>query len=873
MNAALDALPRDQQARPEAPAHLAPLPGGDWAVWRWVGLRGAGFPADLVSRLADAECARSADAVYAAEARAAELQAQALAAANAALDALRAGAGWDDPARRKPLLKLMRVLKAGDAPAPAAAPPALAPALAALLAARAELAGARAQFAQAFDAATRNTSHVIATIAGDDRFCEALIWQNRRAFHTGVAALRAGTPGATRGSQQRQHEELVASYLQRYCVKNDTIGFFGPVGWATIGTSAAPLVARPGQALLRRRTVAFEQWAIDGLAAALAKTRLLQPWLAPRLLPFFDLRGTTLYRPGQRTLRVSPGQAAVLAACDGERSARAIAAELCAAHPHELSDAAAVYRLLDQLGKLGLIVWTLEVPFAPQPDLALGRLLARIEDPRLRTPALDALAELERRRAEVAQAAGNAAQLDQALDALEASFTRLTGAEATRKAGATYAARTLVYEDCQRDIDIELGAPLLDALGPPLTLLLTSARWITHQAAGLYQAAFDQIYAELARQSGSAEVDLFAFWQLVQQRLHTTDQPRLRDTVKHMFQQRWAEVLGLPPDSGQREIVYTSTQLAPQVAAAFAAPGPGWPGARYHSPDVMIAAASPEAICQGQYLLVMGELHLGGNSLRAALFVDQHPAPAELIAAIEHDLPMPQVAPIAPRNWPEMTLRTRSAFLSERDFRLAFTYDACGHSHPLRLPIGAFVVARNADGLVIRARDGSRQFGMIELFAEILTMEVADCFKIFSPRRHTPRITIDRLVVSRECWQVATAELAFAGEQHADARFLAARRWARGLGLPRCVFVKVPIERKPFFLDFDSPILVNLFARMARRVREQAGAEALISITEMCPTIEESWLPDAAGARYTSELRIAAVDWLGAAPGEPACTG
>jgi len=98
-------------------------------------------------------------------------------------------------------------------------------------------------------------------------------------------------------------------------------------------------------------------------------------------------------------------------------------------------------------------------------------------------------------------------QLDQALDALEASFTRLTGAEATRKAGATYAARTLVYEDCQRDIDIELGAPLLDALGPPLTLLLTSARWITHQAAGLYPPD-DATIKFIARERGWLKDDV-----------------------------------------------------------------------------------------------------------------------------------------------------------------------------------------------------------------------------------------------------------------------------------------------------------------------------------------------------------------------------
>ena len=863
MTIAHDAPTRDQAATPDAAAaraHLAALPGGDWMLWRWVGLRGAGFPAALVRRLADDPCARQADALLAAESRAAALQAQALAEANAALDALRAGAGWDDPARRKPLLKLMRRLKAGDAPPAAEAPPELAPALGALQQARAELAEAGAQFGLAFEAATRAISQSIAATVGDGSFREALIWQNRRAYHTGVAALRAAAPGAARDSQQRQHEELVASYLQRYCVKNDTIGFFGPVGWATIGDGGAALLARPGPQLLRRRTVAFEQWAIDGLAAALAKTKVLRPWFAPRLLPFFDLRGTTLFRPGQRPLRVSPAQAALLAACTGERTAKALAADLGRAYPHELGGELAVYKLLDQLSSAGLINWTLEVPFAPRPDLALRELLARIENSRLRATALDALDELERRRAEVALAAGDADRLNAAMDALEASFQRITGGEATRKAGATYAARTLVYEDCQRDVDVELGAPLLEALGPPLGLLLDSARWITHQAAALYRAAFNTIYEDLARQAGSAEVELFHFWQQVQQRLHLTDQPRLRDDVKRMFQQRWAEVLNLPPETTEHEIAFSSAELAPRVAAAFAAPGPGWMGARYHSPDVMIAAASAEAIGRGEYQLVMGELHLGGNSLRATLFVEQHPAPEELIAAVERDLPAPQVAPIAPRNWPEMTLRTRSAFVSERDYQLAFSYDACGPSHPRRLPIGAFVVARGAQGLVIRTRDGSRQFDMVELFAEILTMEVADCFKILSPRSYTPRITIDRLIVSRACWQVAAADMAFVGEKRADARFLAVRRWARGLGLPRCVFVKVPIERKPFFLDFDSPILVNMFVRYVRRVREQADATARISLTEMCPTIEESWLADAEGAHYTSELRIAAVD-------------
>src|SRR5215218_1490906 len=100
------------------PAHLALLPDQQWGVWRWVGLRGAGFPASQVLTLADPDCAGSADAVIAAEAQIEHMQSQALVVVNAALDDLRASQGWDDLQLRKPLIALLRSLKKGQAPQP-----------------------------------------------------------------------------------------------------------------------------------------------------------------------------------------------------------------------------------------------------------------------------------------------------------------------------------------------------------------------------------------------------------------------------------------------------------------------------------------------------------------------------------------------------------------------------------------------------------------------------------------------------------------------------------------------------------------------------------------------------------------------------------
>jgi hypothetical protein len=70
------------------PDHLVQLPGGSWALWRWAGLRGPGFPAAQVLRLSAPLCAAAADRVLHAEDAAELAQDQALDALNSVLEPL-----------------------------------------------------------------------------------------------------------------------------------------------------------------------------------------------------------------------------------------------------------------------------------------------------------------------------------------------------------------------------------------------------------------------------------------------------------------------------------------------------------------------------------------------------------------------------------------------------------------------------------------------------------------------------------------------------------------------------------------------------------------------------------------------------------------
>ena len=851
------------------PAHLAPLWGREWAAWRWVCVRGAGFAASRVLELGAEGCASAADRAVQSESAAALARCLAL----EHFERIRAGAGREGgPDRHDPLVRTARRLRKGKLPEPAESdslPHEAAAAVERLRAASERAAAERVEYECEFRAATATASHAIRETAADERFREAVLWQNRGALHTGLDALLRLSPSAAPSKQQRHYEQMVATYLQRYCVKNDTIGFFGPVGWARVVPGGARLKLRLGKNLLDSRTVYFEGWALDALVRARGSDPALLPWVAPRRSPHIDVdaESLTLHVPAQPPTRLPAPFIAALSLCDASRTAREVASELLRRPAAGFREEAQVYQVLAALRDRGLISWSLEMPWTPNAPAEwhleenLRRLLRRVGDAATRHPLEEALAALERGRDEVAAAAGEPVRLDAALGRLEEKFSALTGAEATRNAGRTYAGRGLVYEDCRRDLDAELGEQLLAELGEPLSLLLQSARWLTHETAGAYRLAFRQVYDKLARRAGGPAVDAVSFWHGVQPLLFGERQ-RVANRMVAEFQRRWAEALRLP--EGARRADYTVEELRPRVCALFDAPRAGWQSARYHSPDVMIAAESAEAVRRGDYLFVMGELHLGVNTLGNLLFLGQHPAPEQLFDAFDMDMREPRLVPLLPKTWPGLTTRTRSGLVSPKDYRLQLSADAPAPAGARALPIGSLLVEEQCGELYVVTRDRSLRFEVVEAFGDALSSITANDFKPVGPLPHSPRVTVGRLVVARETWRFAAPDIGFAFEKSEAERFLGARRWAAAHGLPRSAFARVAVEVKPVYVDFASPTYVELLAKLVRRAAEAAGSASAestrVTLSEMLPGPDRCWLEDSAGRRYTSELRIAALD-------------
>jgi len=804
----------------------------------------------LLLKLSSQSCAAAADECLAAEDETGR-------ASHATLERVRVELeGISSPRDRYLLIDAIQQLKKGRPPDALSRRGPYRVWLEALHQARARRAGAHRNFQKVFSGAASDLARALREIAETDRFREAIIWQNRRAFHTGVESfLRHLSSGAKRNSKQRQYEQLISNYLQRYCAKNDTIGFFGPVGWARIDGRDPSITIRTGSDFLAKRSVYFEGWCIDALAETLNE-RGIRHWVAPRINPTMRVEGTVLVRPLVPPLPLSETDAALLRACDGERTAVELTIALNEAN-HALTEAA-VLRRLEEFRELGFISWDLDVPMGPYPERRLYQLLNRIDDAELKEWSLSSLCRLEEGRIAVSRAAGNPDELDKALKELESTFTNVTHRLATKSAGKNYAGRTLVYEDCRRDIDVVISEGALRALDGPLSLLLTAARWLTFELARVFRQSCREIYFDLAGSTGRHKVDFATFWQRTQA-IVFEDRKRLRDPVIAKFQQRWDEVLKI--DYRQPVAHLAVEKIRSRIEEVFYAPGPGWAYAKYHSPDLLLFAERREAFAENDFKVVVGELHVAANTLGWPLFIEQHECPEELFAALEEDIVEPRLVPVIPKPMFGPVARVLPALISPKDYRLEFSSGPCDALPSRVLPISGLIVEEDGtDGLRVKTRDHSLQFGIVEAYADILTTIITNEFKMLKFARHTPRVEFDRVVACREAWHFHSDELTFALQHDESERFISARRWARERGLPQFVFVKVPVELKPFFVDFESPIFVEILAKMVRRTIDNSPSDCLISVTEMLPRLDQCWLPDAAGNLYTCELRMVALD-------------
>ncbi len=626
-----------------------------------------------------------------------------------------------------------------------------------------------------------DVSAALREVARDPKFREAVTWQNRSAVEDGLDSLLRKPEGAT-DSKTRKKELLVVRYLQRYCAKNDTIGFFGPVGWSKWGEGR--FVPQPQ--LLDARRAFFEPW----MARVLADTLAADPEYRDDALVWLpgDLRvdGRKLITP-TATHSLSKEESSLLLRLPAK--ARTL-------KKHR--------ELLGRLAEQNVIRWTFPVAISHDPLKALPP-------------------------APVVQ------QLRTALEAkhlpeVEKLFTQATEHAPKRHEGRTYGGRGLVYEECRRSLDLELSEAMRARVAGPLGVVLQVARWYTFQiAAGL-----------LKKLEGRFEkkIPLHVFWANTAD-LFEGDPPRFIAPVAKRLRTNWNSLWGDRTELSVEEVNLKK----------FAAPCPGWPGARHHAPDLMWAASSAEAMLRGEGTPILGEIHPGVTPFTTLSVLAHAPDREGLEREWREDFGENNLTPIP---WEDFARSSQDARLSKNHFHLdlGFGFES---DRPAKQVLRAadFDVKRMGRRLIAQHRARPLTFDLLQVFERRMKILAATSFSLGDGQPTGPRRTLGGMVVQRAHWRFSREELTFLDEPEGRAERV--QQFVEVHRLPRRVFVRSPEEVKPVYVDWSAPILVEMLARLSRQAE-------WLSFSEMLPGPGELWLRDAQGSSYVCELRTIAVD-------------
>lgn len=655
-----------------------------------------------------------------------------------------------------------------------------------------EALGARGE--ASWEEATRQAARELVAMVRRPLVREALLLSNPgldEVVDGWLDALEADPDGATARKRLRK----LWRYAQRFCAKNDTTAFFGPVAAGRLDAEAE-VRTWP----LRARSRAYvTHWAAQALLDAAGSELALEPDLRP-----------------------SPGAAEAevwrLDARGVLRPDAALAPELdgAARLPVGLADPLPALRArLEASQGEGRAAW-------------LGRVdgLAELRDRYAGAP-------LSERRALLAR--------------MEDLVAGATGAAPRRKAGEFYASRTVIHELCDRTgrpAALPPGhAELCGAISPWLELAALPAA--ADRLA--FRAWYDARFGDRARRPWR-EVALAATEDRTALMLSAPPEVRalrrlargccdlLREAIDAHLAGPGADApLELPP-ALLEPLLSEARPLLDDAGTAWA------------NPDLMIGQRGdvPYAVfAEAHHLAFPTPCLVSALACREALLGDLRTFLSRLCAPAEPALPISYAH----------SFISVGEDMGQVDLQLSGLSPLCPER---RASFAALQVQRDADGFRFSARTESGRVAAVAPLTRLTGLDRASpAFPVSPPDLGTllgtgwrfpsslPRVSLGPLVVHRRRWSLRSAR--WAGCPTAEASLRALRRLA-GDAFPRFTFVSLDSEPKPLCFDRESPLAVELLIRLAR------DHERLV-FHEMLPGPTELWMRGTDGL-HTSELRL-----------------
>ncbi|MDQ0656006.1 lantibiotic dehydratase [Paenibacillus sp. W2I17] len=626
-----------------------------------------------------------------------------------------------------------------------------------------------------------------------------------------------------RNADVKRTERQLISYLQRFCTKNETTSYFGPIQYGRLGEINKDVKYKVLDQERERRAF-LPYWAVSSLINVLKIKKELRPYCSVKLSYLLKKEGSTLYFPhsGKRIVLQERYHPLVEGLSHDFQTISELANHLnwtieetepllSRLESKKLVDIEIPIPVTEPDALRSLREWINNPTLPPHPDVILWR--QRINwlwDLKSSYPSLmleDKIHELTR---------------------LETSFMEWTGENPRRSGGAIYADRTLLYEECHGPLDeVQIGGSIAGVIRESVPKWLNLCAKHGQEKDEMQQRLAKEIFTTLYPSTQEVPYLKFIYdvtqhpeaqhWENRWRNIRTDIEQQVEAFVKKSDE----FIVALPDD--------TSCEFDPDL---------GW----INSPDLMLAKRN-----DGTYQVILGEIHdtvmLWGWALQ--FHRDEEHLTAQIKEKIKNSTTNQQMLnllsnkrfKIVPFEYPGITAQMSSiSNSSNQKISLAHAMVQC-------LEDGVVLSLPDDDG-VYRTYNGELHTMVHSFFS----LPKAVPF-VVNTGAFTPRLMMGDVVVQRATWRI-TKETFWNGVYPGSSieLFYDAFKYHVENRLPNEAFVKIANQPKPFYIHFDNYFLLEMWNAF--------GTEEECTLSEMLPGLSETWLTKGNKQRHTAELRL-----------------
>ncbi|SQD80708.1 lantibiotic dehydratase [Moritella yayanosii] len=699
-----------------------------------------------------------------------------------------------------------------------------------------------------FSKYTEQTRQRLIDFLDQPEISEALFISNPEACKR-IKSLVEGRAGFN-DSRKKQKIRLGWSYAQRFCTKNDTCSFFGPITWGQFLADQDALVEvnhAEGNWLRSRKTF-FESWVIQRIIGQLNEQCPDANKVPLMLNTGCVLVDDVLFYPLEKSRQLSGDMLNIVRLLQHHAhvyNCDSLLAKLM------IDNDVALKRLIDAgIIKIGFVL-------SPRVENPLKALADKLVDAKLPTDFtqqwLNTFTELESQRE--AYASGSLEQRQIALVNLN-NLLSAANVSLSRSSGEMYVGRYPVYEDCSRDTQVSFNQTIKKHIEEDFTPLILLYQWLTRVTAYELHQHWLGVWSQCCSEYDTDELNILTFLNALKPLQDDIGQ-QVQTRITTVLQQSWGEILTTVDAKNENAVDSAEIQLtSDDFTVLMSYLNESCPDAQhfevfgdaFHSPDFMLSASSQEALNAGDYHLIIGEVH-----------------PAV------HTLSQPVAAHFSPFNQ-QINAEVKSLFSSPR-LILADTPTSYQRSHidwpiinnyqQLILPTGGGCVALAnqfsagraqivlVDGrLRVTDRLGYFNEDLLCVHNTQLHQLLFDLAGDIIPRHECRRILFNRSIYKRRTWSFESSDWPVSSKDELGL-FVQWRLWKDKYQMPRWIFVKCDSEPKPFFVDFDNPLSLDALVSALKKAK-------VIRVSEMLPDPNALWFADKRG-KFCAEIRTSMI--------------